>query len=188
MPYPSQIDQAQIVDQARVLIEAEGADLLSLNQLAQALGVKAPSLYRYVSSKTDLLRAVNTGTVDLLFQALNEARASEQSSPQAQLMAVLQALRHFAHAHPQSYQLLFTAQVGVDRPDEAWLVEMVLPLQGLIAQLSGDTNALSALRGALALAHGFILLELNQQLQRGGDLGTAYTEALNIYLRGLRTN
>lgn len=81
--------------------------------------------------------------------------------------------------------MLFTAQVGVDRPDEAWLVEMVLPLQGLIAGLSGDVDALSALRGALALAHGFILLELNQQLQRGGNLNIAYTKALAIYLRGL---
>lgn len=185
MPYPSQIDHARIVEQARVRIEAEGVAALSLHKLAQGLGVKAPSLYRYVSSKTDLLRAVNTDTVDLLFQALDAASADNQGAPQAQLLAILQALRRFAHAHPQSYQLLFTAQVGVDRPDEAWLVEMALPLQQLFAQLIGDAQALSALRGALALAHGFILLELNQQLQRGGDLGTAYTEALTIYLRGL---
>lgn len=185
MPYPGQIDQPQIVEQARAMIEAEGVEALSLHKLAAALEVKAPSLYRHVGNKAELLRAVNAGTIAQLIAALQEAGQQQGGPPQAQLLAILQTFRHFAQRHSHCYQLAFTAQVGETRPDEAWLVEMVLPLQALMAQISGEAAALSALRGALALAHGFVLLELNRQLQRGGDLGVAYREAIEAYLRGV---
>ena len=188
MPYPGQVDPAQIVEQARAMLEAEGAEALSLHKLATALGVKAPSLYRHVGSKAELLRAVNGGTVTQLFAALQNAGAPAAASPQTQLLAIFRAFRRFAHTHPQSYQLLFTAQVGATRPDEGWLVEVVLPLQTLVAQIVGDADSLSALRGALALAHGFVMLELNHQLQRGGDLAAAYDQAIAAYLRGLSTD
>jgi AcrR family transcriptional regulator len=185
MPYPGQVEPAQIVEQARAMIEAEGAEALSLHKLATALGVKAPSLYRHVGHKAELLRAVNAGTVTQLLAALHDVDSQRTTPPQAQLLAIFQAFRRFAHAYPQSYQLLFTAQPGATRPDEGWLVEMVLPLQALVAQIVGEAKSLSALRGALALAHGFVLLELNQQLQRGGDLEEAYGQAITVYLRGL---
>ncbi len=185
MPYPGQVDPAQIVEQARAMIDAEGAEALSLHKLAAALEVKAPSLYRHIGNKAELLRAVNAGTIAQLIAAMHEAGNQQGGAPQTQLLAILQTFRHFAHRHPQCYQLAFTAQVGETRPDEAWLVEMILPLQGLMAQISGEATALRALRGALALAHGFVLLELNQQLQRGGDLGMAYTAAIEAYLRGV---
>ena len=115
MPYPGQVDHAQIVAQARAMIEAEGAEALSLHKVAAALGVKAPSLYRHVGGKAALLQAVNAGTVTQLFQALDDAGANHQDSPQGQLLAILQAFRRFAHAHPHSYILLFTAQVARTR-------------------------------------------------------------------------
>ena len=37
MPYPAQIDRAQIVEQARILIASDGVDQLSLGRLAQSL-------------------------------------------------------------------------------------------------------------------------------------------------------
>jgi len=185
MAYPGQVDQPQIIEHARVLIEREGLEALSLHKLAATLGVKAPSLYRHVGNKAALLRAVNMSTVSQLMATLRAAGEHDQDTPQAQLLVILQAFRHFAHAHPRTYLLCFTAQAGESRPDEAWLVEMVLPMQALMAQISGEAAALGALRGALALAHGFVLLELNQQLQRGGDLGADYTQAIEAYLRGI---
>ncbi|MCA9902121.1 MAG: helix-turn-helix transcriptional regulator, partial [Anaerolineales bacterium] len=59
MPYPSQVNRETIVAQAWQLIEAEGADNLSLSKLAEQLGIKAPSLYRHVGSKAGLLQAIN---------------------------------------------------------------------------------------------------------------------------------
>ncbi|MEZ4619556.1 MAG: TetR/AcrR family transcriptional regulator [Caldilineaceae bacterium] len=187
MPYPGQVDQARIVEQARAMIEAEGVEAMSLQKLATALGVKAPSLYRHVGSKAELLRAVNAGTIAQLISALHDAGNQQQGLPQARLVAILRRFRQFAHAHPQCYLLFFTAQIGDTRPDEAWLVELVLPIQALMAEIVGEVASLSALRGALALAHGFVMLELHQQLQRGGDLEATFVQAIEVYLRGLAT-
>ena len=55
MPYPTQITKDQIIQKAHALIEQEGRDALSLGKLATALGVKAPSLYRHVGNKAELV-------------------------------------------------------------------------------------------------------------------------------------
>ena len=57
-PYPAQTDRESIVETARMLIERDGMDALSLALLASELGIKPPSLYRHVSSKAALLQAV----------------------------------------------------------------------------------------------------------------------------------
>ncbi|MCC7450570.1 MAG: helix-turn-helix transcriptional regulator, partial [Anaerolineae bacterium] len=85
MPYPSQVDRQSIIDKARELIEAEGIENLSLGRLATALGVKAPSLYRYVDSKTELLRAVNLMTTQGLVSTIREA-TSLVSDPKTRLI------------------------------------------------------------------------------------------------------
>ena len=166
------------------MIEQEGLEALSLAKLAAQLGIKAPSLYRHVGHKLELLRAVNQQTVEQLFAAMQATQEGAPSEPQAQLVAILHAFRQFAHAHPQSYLLLFSLQANGERPDEAFLVQLALPLQALMARISGQDNSLAALRGALALAHGYIMLELNHQLRRGGDLDATYTQVIQAYLAG----
>ena len=184
MPYPSQIDPDRIVTMACEIIEEEGIDALSLGKLAAALGVKAPSLYRYFKNKSVLLQAVNLRTLEEMFAAFDEALAAAPAEPAARLRAVAHAFRHFAHAQPRRYVLAMTAEVATTRPDENLLVEMILPIQGFMAELTGDAASLSALRGFLALIHGFAMLEVHQQLQRGGDLDAAFDDSLNAYLAG----
>jgi hypothetical protein len=41
-----------------------------------------------------------------------------------------------------------------------------------------------ALRGALALVHGYVMLELKNQFQHGGDLRLAFEASVRAYLRG----
>jgi hypothetical protein len=53
--------------------------------------------------------------------------------------------------------------------------------------VSGPKNSLAALRGAMALVHGFVLLELHGQLRRGGDLALDFDTAVHAYLRGWET-
>lgn len=183
MPYPSQIDRDTIVAQALTLVEVQGAATLTLGKVAAALGVKAPSLYRYVDSKAALIRAVNEVTLAQLFAELDTA-TDASADPEAQFLALALAYRRFAHAHPQTYVLAFTTPD--ERPDENLLVQMVLPIQRIMAQISGDGQSLAALRGALALIHGFVMLELNRQLQRGGDLDLAFAQSVSAYLAGWR--
>ena len=64
------------------------------------------------------------------------------------------------------------------------LLERATAVQQIMGQISGEANSLPALRGSLALTHGFVTLELNGQFRRGGDLAAQFTEIVNAYLRG----
>ena len=184
MPYPAQTDRETIIQTARTLIERDGVAHLSLAHLASVLGIKAPSLYRHVPSKTALLQAVVTLTFQQLFQAYDAAQAEAGSAPKEQLLAILRAHRRFAHANPRTYVLAFTTTVPEERADPRMLERRVLPIQEVMATLSGWEQSLPALRGALALVHGFVMLELNDQFRRGGDLDAAFEAAVNVYLAG----
>lgn len=183
MPYPSQINREQIVEAARGFIQKESVDALTLSKLGSKLGVKAPSLYRHVANKEALLQAVNLQTMQELFAQLSEAH-SEDAAPQEQLLALATAFRSFAHASPDLYILAMTTKPEEGRPAQDTLTQMARPIQSLMAQLSGEENSLTALRGLFALIHGFVMLELNQQLQRGGELDQVFEEVAKVYLNG----
>jgi AcrR family transcriptional regulator len=185
MPYPTQIDYQAIITCAEQLLEQHGVEALTLASVAAILGVKTPSLYRYIANRDALLRALNEQTVQQLFGAIQHVLQVEAPIP-SQLQELCMAYRSFAHQHPQAYLLAFASNNPAQRPDPAWLVQLVLPLQTLIAELTGAHQALNALRGLFALIHGFVMLELYGQLQRGGDLEQAYLYSVQAYLDGCR--
>ncbi len=184
MPYPSQVNAESIIEKARQLIEAEGVDQLSLATLAAALSIKAPSLYRYFSSKAELIRAVNTATLTTLIETLMRAIDAADATPHNQLMALAKAYRAYAHTHPAAYMLAYSGADPALQPDASYAESLALPLQHLIAQISGEEQSLSALRGALAIIHGFTALEINGQFRRGGNLDQAFEMVVDAYLRG----
>ena len=184
MPYPTQVDAEKIVVKARELIEAGGVDGLSLHKLAAELGVKAPSLYRYFADKLALLRAVNDETSRRLFAAIATALEAASTDAASRLLTVALAYRDFAHANPVTYGLLFSNTIAELRPDEAVQVQRVLPLQALMAEVSGEGESLAALRGLNALIHGFVMLELSGQFRRGGDLDAAFVRSVQAYVAG----
>ena len=184
-PYPAQVNRETVIDKARELIEADGLDQLSLGNLAAALGIKAPSLYKHVAGKTELLRAVNTVTTQRLVAALRTAATDDD--PEKRFLEIARVYRDFAHTYPHTYALAFTNTLPEIRPDAQQLEQLALPLQAMIAAISGPNESLAALRGVWALIHGFVMLELSGQFQRGGDLPAAFIQAVRAYLRGWQT-
>lgn len=182
-PYPAQIDYTRLIETARQMIESDGLEALSLSKLANAFGVKAPSLYKHVASKNALLKAVNLLTIQELINTLSQ-QATLATQPIEKLVNVALAYRIYAHNHPMAYALAFSTTLSESRPDEDLLVAMVLPLQAMMAEIAGEANALTALRGIFALIHGYVLLEINQQLRRGGDLAATYEQVVRAYLHG----
>lgn len=183
MPYPSQIDREMIVETARQLIEAEGVENLSLRVLADALGVKAPSLYRYVKNKTALLRAVNEVTTREMMAHLY-AVADDALPVQDRLLAIAKAFREFVHHNPACYLLTSNTPPDVTRPSADEREQLVLPLQDLFAEIAEEMDAFPAIRGAYAFMHGWVILEVMQQFERGGDLDAHYERAFQAYLAG----
>lgn len=186
MPYPSQISHQQIIDTARGMIEAEGVEALSLNRLAAALGVRTPSLYRYVDGRAALLRALNEETTRGLLDALYPTLHGE-GPPRERLLALARAYRDYALAHPVAYGLAFTNTLPELAPDPDEMEQGVLPLQALVAELAGPDDSLEALRGLWALIHGFVVLELAGQFRRSGDVAAAFEASVTALLRGWET-
>lgn len=183
-PYPSQTDLPGIIEAARQLIEQDGVERLSLSKIASELGIKAPSLYNHIESKNDLLHAVIEQTYLSMFTAYDEALESSSEDPAEQLLNLSRAQRRFAHANPNTYMLAYSTQNPELRADPYLLLKQAIAIQKIMAQISGEENSLAALRGSLALTHGFISLELNGQFRRGGDLAETFDQIIRAYLAG----
>ncbi len=184
MPYPAQVQAADLTQKARELIEAEGLDRLTLAALAAAFGIAAPSLYHHFKNKTALLVAVNERTGALLIEHL-QAAIAQTDNARDRISAMLHAYRAFALANPATYGLVFTNTIPGLQLDPAFAEALALPLQAAVAVVVGEANSLPALRGGWALVHGFVMLELNGQFRRGGDLDVAFAVAVEAYIRGL---
>jgi hypothetical protein len=105
-------------------------------------------------------------------------------TPHARLTAICHAYRAFAHRWPLTYGLNFANLNDSLRPDDAELEGVALPLQTLMAEIAGAAQAHAALRGMQALIHGFVMLELNGQFRRGGDLDAHFAQVVTAYLSG----
>lgn len=185
MPYPTQITPERILEQAEALLEQHGAEQMSLHQLAAALGVKTPSLYRYYAGKAELLRAMNLRTVERLIAAMKAAAGRASGSDADRVLQMGITYRQFAHGQPKAYALAFGATEPASRPDPAAMAALAQEIQAVIAPVSGEAGSLTALRGLWALVHGFVMIELAGQFQRGGDLDMTYETVLHAYIRGL---
>jgi AcrR family transcriptional regulator len=183
-PYPVQTDRETIIETARMLIERDGVEHLSLGNVASELGIKAPSLYRHIESKSALLQAVIEHTYLSLFSAYDEALENAGEDPAEQLLKLVLAQYSFAHANPNTYMLAYAAQNPELRAEPQMLLERAVTIQKIIVQISGEEKSLPALRGLLAITHGYIMLELNGQFQRGGDLSLTFEEIVKAYLQG----
>lgn len=184
MPYPTQITLESILSLAREMIETDGVDQLSLNKLSKELGVKTPSLYRYIKNRNALLRLVIEDALAGLFEAIQPALQIE-GTPQERLIGVAGAYRDYAHANPITYGLAFTNTIPELRPEPENQVQLILIYQQLIAEITGEATSLTALRGFVALLHGFVMMEIAGQFRRGGDLDDAFFQSVVAYLRGL---
>jgi len=115
-----------------------------------------------------------------LFAAYQLTLEDPSASPEARLLKLFRLHRAYAHAHPNAYTLAYSTRDPELRADPAKLERQALAVQQVMAAISGRSRPLEA------LAHGFVMLELGEQLQRGGDLGAAFEAAVQAYLRGWR--
>jgi AcrR family transcriptional regulator len=91
----------------RVLVD-QGVDGLALRAVAREMGMTAPALYRYFTSREDLVDHVVADLYTELCDVLESVRDEvEQTAPGAQLLAVSRAFRGWATTHHAEFGLLF---------------------------------------------------------------------------------
>jgi AcrR family transcriptional regulator len=184
MPAHAQTSTGAIVAAGRRLLEERGLDTLTMRDVASAVGVRAPSLYKRVRGRSDLVRLILEDVADELTSTLDAAAGS--SDPVADARAMAAAYRRFAHANPVAYTLMFAPQAG--GPDaRARSVRSSATFLRLIAELVGPERALPAARTVVTWVHGFIVMELAGAFRLGGDVEEAWEFGLDRILAAIRS-
>lgn len=101
---------ATIKDAARRHLVEAGADELSLRAVARELGMASSAVYRYFSSRDQLLTALIVDAYNAL-GAATEAATNRAGTPAERWHAGCTAVREWARAHPQEYALLYGSPV-----------------------------------------------------------------------------
>ena len=182
-PAPARTSVDAIVAAARRILEADGLAALTMRSVAEAVGVKGPSLYKRVPDREALLRAVADSVVGDLSTTM--ARASATDDPAADVRAAVLAYRAFVRRNPNGYRLLFTELPSGASPDPAILAALGEPVVRAMAGIAGEPRALDAARTVVAWAHGFVTMELAGAFRLGGDLENAYLFGIDAILAGV---
>ncbi|MWB97994.1 TetR/AcrR family transcriptional regulator [Agromyces seonyuensis] len=171
MPAPVRTTNAEIVAVARDLLEGGGPDRITMQAVADRVGVKAPSLYKRVRDRDALLALVaDAALADLRVRV---AAATGERDPRDALVSLAGEIRRFAHERPESFRFVFAPGAG-DGRREAALAEAAAPLLEVTTALCGPADALPAARTLTAWSTGFLLMELTGAFRLGGDVDRAW--------------
>ena len=167
MPYPAKTSPEAILQAAIEILEQNGPEALSMRTLADALEIKAPSLYRHYADRTTLLSAIADEGARLLLEAIQEPARSRARNPAQKLRAAANAYLTFARARPALYALIHTMpQPSSGNPKALW--NRVLELIGGITGNPDDTAGAVVLWSFL---HGYTSLEAAGLFGPSGDRG-----------------
>ena len=172
MPTPSRTSVAEIVIAGRQILEEDGLEGLTLQRVATAVGVRAPSLYKRVDGRAELVRLISNDVALDLTARLNAA--AQTGDAEGDIRALAETYRSFALANPRAYALLFAAAPaggGVDPEINAGASEALLRT---VVRVAGTEHALEAARLLVAWAHGFVSMELNGAFRLGGAVDEAF--------------
>lgn len=187
MPTPERTSTAAIIAAGREILESAGPSGLTMQAVAERVGVRAPSLYKRVRDREALIAAVTASVIDDLSIELERV---ERSAPGANgtapdvtpelLTGLATTYRAFAHAHPEGFRLMFTASAPLVSLDRA-----AGPVLRASAALVGDDDALDAARLFTAWLTGFLQMELAGAFRLGGDVDQAFGYGLRHLLAGV---
>jgi AcrR family transcriptional regulator len=182
MPAPEKTTREAIIAAGRALVESSGVDGLTMQAVAERVGVRAPSLYKRVRDREELVALVVQASIEDLTSRLDATRT--ELDPRERLVSQADALRAFAHEQPVGFSLVFAAH-GVPRIEPTALGRSVAPLLDAVTELTGPEHALDGARLVTAWANGFLTMELGGMLRMGGDVDAAWRWGLDRIVSAL---
>ncbi|MCR2816536.1 TetR/AcrR family transcriptional regulator [Microbacterium jiangjiandongii] len=166
MPTPERTSLPAIIAAARELLEEGGAAGVSMQAVAERVGVRAPSLYKRVRDRDALLQLVVEATVTDL--------GAHLAASDGTLAGLARTYRAFAHAHPEGFRLIYASS-----PDQSALEQASRPVLQAATAAVGTERALDAARLLTAWATGFASMELAGAFRLGGDIDAAFEYGLS---------
>jgi len=174
MPTPPRTSIDAIVSASRAILESHGLQGLTMQAVAQAVGVRAPSLYKHVADRDALVTLVADAAARDLAAHLP---ATED------LRGLAHGLRAWAAERPESYRLVFSGHGSLEV-----MAATSMPVVTLGRTLGGEAHALDAARLITAWVTGFISMELAGAFQLGGDVEAAFEYGIERLTSALSAN
>jgi AcrR family transcriptional regulator len=172
MPTPDRTSLAEIVGAGRSILEAGGPSKLTMQAVAERVGVRAPSLYKRVRDREALLTLVAEASANDLADRLEGSDGS--------LGTLAHVYRDFAGRNPEGFRLMFAVDGA-----EAAMARASIPLLRATSEIVGPDAALDAARLLTAWATGFVSMELSGSFRFDGDLDRAFEYGLERLVVGL---
>jgi AcrR family transcriptional regulator len=117
----------EIREQARALLIGRGAEAVTLRAIARKVGITAPALYRYYTSREDLIEHIRMDICTDLADELNEDLAElPDTDVVGQVLAICRGFRRWAIAHPQEFSLVFASPAELST-EQAGAVHILVP-------------------------------------------------------------
>jgi AcrR family transcriptional regulator len=183
MPAHPKTTDAQIVQAARHLVEREGRDGFSMNDVATSVGIRAPSLYGRFKDRASLLAAVELQVCAELAGLLGASVVA--NDPVATVKRQARTVRRFAKKNSNSYSLIFDIRSVPTQEGTAARAAALVPVMAALATLVGEQQSLAAARVLVPFLHGFISMELANAFRMGGAVDAAFERGVSTILLGL---
>jgi len=159
-----------IVSAARQILERDGPDSLTMRRLGDAVGIRAPSLYKHFPDKA----AVEVALINDGFEEIARSFGAALANGEDSLVEIAKAYRAFARSHPHLYRLMTAGPLPRERLRSGVEARAAAP----IVQAVGDPDRA---RAVWAFAHGMVILELDGRFPSEADLDAAWAAGLTAF-------
>lgn len=162
----------EIVAAALELLEQEGLSALTMRRLGEALGIRAPSLYKHLPGKA----AIQIALIEFGLWQMGTCthRAIERRSARTATPTLLRAYREQALAHPNLYRLATAGPLPREALTpglEEWAGEPWF-------SVTGDPNMAQAL---WSFAHGMVILEIDGRFPPASNLDRTWSAGAKAF-------
>jgi AcrR family transcriptional regulator len=175
MPYPHKLSDDQILDEAARMVDEDGLPCLSTRHLAERLGARAPSLYRYFPDKESLVQALSRR-----FQT----ELSAELAPHQTATDLGRAYWAYALRHPHRYEAVVRHVSTARTASAEEQAQAAEPLLNLATCLNPD-NPLPIARALWSYLHGAVDLCLHTPASADLDPERAFLFGLQALVSGL---
>jgi AcrR family transcriptional regulator len=155
---------------ALAILEGEGRDALTMRRLGEAVGIRAPSLYKHFPGKA----AVEVALIDYGFEQMAQALEAALVERGESLATLAAAYRAFARAHPHLYRLVTSGSLPRERLRPGGESRAAAPA----LRVTCDPDRARAMS---AWAHGMVILELDGRFPAGADLDDAWAAGVAAF-------
>lgn len=185
----SSATREQILRAARVTVEEQGGNALSMRKLAADCGISATAIYRHFQNKDALLAELVVESFRVFASYLAESARGRTALSRFRRLA--QRYFDFSQECPHDYRLIFMTDgeiLGFDRLDESQVAEVSATFEALVLRLKDcmDAGVFRAGEPRLVAASVWAAFHGLASLLLTGSLGVSDAEAQKIASYQLR--